>query len=303
MPANLSTQETAQQDPALDRILRMSSLFISQHNVSSDSQAVQKNPLIALDTSSSQGLSDDLSLSHLIKALAQDSSQPDYPPQFNLLLVLGKTSTPSPTQVVMGTFFPGMTWNTEPNDTEEKNREQASKLTTSHILFQLQPKFHLLQWTGSRMPLPTDFICLDNEATTDRTNMQSLKAIATDDEVSHASYWIGAPEGTKAGLHIDPHMRVATLRTTTTPNEGGSSGRYESIGAEQDGNGDASLEEEFSFTVSQIAIFKAASGTHVSACSGEILTEKDDPRYGHQVHETRIEGEELAKRIQGFGST
>lgn len=302
LPANISTQEIAQ-DPNLDLILRMTSLFVSQHDVSSNSQKAQKNPLFErLNTSLSEGLSDALSPPRLVKALAQDSSQMDHP-QSNLLIVTGNTNTSSPAPVVMGALFPGMPWATNPNDTEEEKKEWASKITTSHILFQLQPKFRLLRWTGSHVPLPADFIYLDDEATADGSNMQSLEEIAANNEISDKSYWIGPPERTKTGLHIDPDTRVAMLRTTAISNEGGDSGRYEDIGVQPNGDGDIGLEEESLFTVSQIAVFKAESGTHANVCSGETSTEKNDSRYGNQSHETKIEGEELAKRIQGFGST
>lgn len=300
MPANISTQETAKQDGNLDHILRMTSLLISQNN----SEKAPKNPLFErLDTSSSQWLNDDLSLSRLVKALTQGSSQSDHPLRCNLLIVLGNTSTPNPTPVVMGAIFPGIPWTTNPTDTEGKKREWESKLTTSHILFQLQPEFRLLRWIGSHMSLPADFICLDDKATGDGNNVQSLKDVVTDNEISRKSYWIGAPEGTKAGLHIDPDRRIATLRTSTTPNERGNSGRYQDIDVERDGDGDVGLEEEFLFTVSQIAAFKTEGGTHANVCSGETLTGKDYSRYEHQENEGRIEGKELAKRIQGFGSS
>jgi hypothetical protein len=287
LPANISVQETAKRDHNPGSILRMISLFVSRDNASGDSQTAQKNPQITLDASSSQGLSDDLSLPRLIKALTHDSSQ------CNLIIILGNTSGPSPAPVVMGALFPDMPWATKPNDT-------ASKLAMSHILFQLQPKFRLLRWTRSHVPLPTDFIYLDDDAATGGTKMQSLKSIAAGDGISQESYWIGAPGGTRTGLHINPYTRMATLRTTTTSNK---SGKYEDIGLERNVDGDAGLEEEFSFTVNQIAAFKAESGTHANVCSGETSIEKDDPRYGNQSHETKIEGEELAKRIQGFGST
>lgn len=300
MPANFRTQGTVERDPNLDRIIRMTSLFISQHN----SDKAQKIPLSeTLDTSSSQVLSDNLSPSRLVKALLQDSSQPDHTPQCNLLIVLGNTSTASPAPVVMGALLPGMPWATNPDNTEEKKREETFKFTTSHIFFQLQPQFRLLRWTGSHIPLSTDFIRLDDEATANWNNVQLLKDFATDGEISRKSYWIGAPEGTKTGLHIDPDTRMATLRTSATPNDGGDSRRYEDIGVERDDNGDVGLEEEFLFTVDRIAVFKAESGTQANVCSGDILTGKDDSRYGHQENETRVEGEELAKRIQGFGST
>lgn len=300
MPANFRTQGTVERDPNLYRIIRMTSLFISQHN----SDKAQKIPLSeTLDTSSSQVLSDNLSPSRLVKALLQDSSQPDHTPQCNLLIVLGNTSTPSPTPVVTGALIPGMPWATNPDNTEEKKREWASKLTCSHILFQLQPQFRLLRWTGSHMPLSTDFIRLDDEATADWNNVQLLKDVATDSGVSPESYWIGAPERTKNGLHIDPDTKIATLTTTTTPNESDERGRYEDIGLQRDGNDDAELEKEFLFRVDRIAVFRAESGTQERVCSGEILSGKDDSRYGQQGNESRVEREELAKRIQGFGST
>lgn len=274
--------------------------FISQH----DSQKSRNSPVFErLDTPSSQALSDDLSLSRLVKALSRDSSRPDHPAQYNILIVTGDTSMPIPTPVVIGAIFPDMPWATNPNNTEEKKLEGTSKLTTSHILFQLRPKFRLLRWTGLHMPPSTDFIRLDDETTADVKNIKSLKDIATDSKISQISYWIGSPEGTKTGLHIDPDTRVAILRTFVTPSNNGDGGRYEELGVERDVDGDAGLEEEFHFTASQIAVFKVESGTHANAYSSENSTRKDDPRYGNQGNETRLEGDELAKRIQGFGST
>lgn len=53
--------------------------------------------------------------------------------------------------------------------------------------------------------------------------------------------------------------------------------------------------------LSQVAIFKVEGGTGTYVGPGEIVRAKDDPRYGHHEHETRVEGEELVQRIQGFG--
>ena len=299
MSANISTQETAERDPNLDRILRMASWFISQH----DSQESHNSPVFErLDTPSSQVLSDDLSLSRLVKALSRDSSRPDHPAQYNILIVTGNTSMPIPTPVVTGVIFPDMPWATNPDNTEETKWEGTSKLTT-HILFQLRPEFRLLRWTGLHMPPSTDFIRLDDKTTANGKNIKSLKDIATDSKISQKSYWIGSPQGTKTGLHIDPDTRVAILRTFVTPSKSGDGGRYEELGVERDVDGDAGLEEEFHFTASQIAVFKVESGTHANVYSGENSTRKDDPRYGNQGNETRLEGDELAKRIQGFGST
>ena len=300
MSANISTQETAERDPNLDRILRMTSWFISQH----DSQKSHNSPVFErLDTPSSQVLSDDMSLSRLVKALSRDSSRPDHPAKYNILIVTGNTSMPIPTPVVIGAVFPDMPWATNTDNTKEKKWEGSSKLTTSHILFQLRPKFRLLPWTGLHMPPSTDFIRLDHETTASGKDIKWLKDIATDSKISQKSYWIGSPEGTKPGLHIDPDTRVAILRTFVTPSESGDGGRYGELGVERDVDGDAGLEEEFHFTASQIAVFKVESGTHANVCSGENSTRKDDPRYGNQGNETRLEGDELAKRIQGFGST
>ena len=300
MSANISTQETAERDPNLDRILRMTSWFISQH----DSQKSHNSPVFErLDTPSSQVLSDDMSLSRLVKALSRDSSRPDHPAKYNILIVTGNTSMPIPTPVVIGAVFPDMPWATNTDNTKEKKWEGSSKLTTSHILFQLRPKFRLLRWTGLHMPPSTDFIRLDHETTASGKDIKWLKDIATDSKISQKSYWIGSPEGTKPGLHIDPDTRVAILRTFVTPSESGDGGRYGELGVERDVDGDAGLEEEFHFTASQIAVFKVKSGTHANVCSGENSTRKDDPRYGNQGNETRLEGDELAKRIQGFGST
>lgn len=63
----------------------------------------------------------------------------------------------------------------------------------------------------------------------------------------HKFYWVGAPEGTKTGVHIVPKSRMATLRTATTSNESEKSGRYKDIGVEWDGDDAAGLEEEFPY--------------------------------------------------------
>ena len=74
------------------------------------------------------------------------------------------------------------------------------------------------------MPLPIDFICSDDEEITGGTIMQSLKAIATDNNILPKHYWIGAPEGTEAGLRIDPGAMMVVLRTIATPIKSGAAG-------------------------------------------------------------------------------
>lgn len=117
--------------------------------------------------------------------------------------------------MVMGAFCPSLICATEP-DGIEKKRGWDSKPTTSHIFFQFQPKFHLLRLTETHILLPIDFICFDDEIT-GGTIMQSLKAIATDNNILPKHYWIGAPEGTEAGLRIDPGAMMPALRTVATP--------------------------------------------------------------------------------------
>lgn len=67
--------------------------------------------------------------------------------------------------------------------------------------------------------------------------MRLLKAVATDNDISPKAYWIVAPEGTKAGLRIDPGVRQAALMTIAIATSG-SSGRYEDMPLEGNGNGD-----------------------------------------------------------------
>lgn len=230
--------------------------------------------------------SDDLTLARLVKALKSEAHP-------HLILFASEEMTTPAT--VVGAYFPGPLW------LEANGREKHEfKTGTSHLLFQLEPQFRLLRWTCPDVPL-TDVINTDDEYAL------SLEAIAASDETSPQSnkaFWIGDPERMGPSLQIDPETKSATLMSSLTDADSGGVVWYNDVGREND-RGDQQAKQNWDATVNlgQLILYAVSGGIDTELATGRIIRAKDQARYMREATKPKIEGEELKKRIQGFGST
>lgn len=269
-----------------DRILRAIALFIPHPEFSTRTQTTMQDVRIALEKSTqSSQRPDDLTVTRLVKALKNDAH-----PHLMLLTSDG-TTTPA---TVVGAYFPGPLW------LEANGREMCEfKTGTSHLLFQLEPQFRLLRWTCPDIPL-TDIVNTHEEAL-------SLEAIAASDQTSPTSnkaYWIGDPERIGPGLQIDPETRSALLTSNFTDANIEGVAWYNDVGRDSD-RGDKAPKKHWEVTVKLglLNFFRVSCGIDADLATGRIIRAKDQARYMREATKPRIEGEELKKRIQGFGST
>lgn len=189
----------------------------------------------------------------------------------------------------MGAYFPRPLSNAE----AEKRELEPS---TPHFLFQLRPKFRLLRWKGPHLPL-TNIINTEDDA-------PLLGAVAARDEPpleSKKTYKIGDPERRGAGLCIDPETKSATLTSNITDTDSGKVVGYKPVymtGNSNDITADSNW--EVAVKIDYFEIFRVKGGTDAHVASEGA---KDQNRYAQDATEEKIKGEELSKRIQGFGST
>lgn len=192
-------------------------------------------------------------------------------------------------KAIIGAYFLGPLYVTS---TEAENEKCETRNYTSHLLFQLWPRFCLLQWTNPDVPL-TDLINTEG-------NKVSLAKIATSEDLEslNVPYWIGHPMGQCAGLRIDPEKKTATLA-------GSDEHWYIDVSAE--GNNGLSKNWEVTIQNARMDIFTVTGGVDQELKTGPIAKVEDLPK--HRPHppphalEHRVEGEELLERIQGFGSS
>jgi hypothetical protein len=231
--------------------------------------------------------SDDMTMTRLVKSLVQD-------PHPHLVLFTGK-ETVTRAGTVVGAYFPGPLWS-EANGGEEKREFKAG---TSYLLFQLEPQFRLLRWTSPHIPL-TNIIDTDGD-------VASLEAIAASDETSpkfSKPYRIGDPEIKGVGLCIDPETKSATLTSISTDDDSGEGVWCKDAYIDGD-SGDKTLNKNWdtTFKLDQLDILSVSGGIDANLATRRIIGAKDQARYLQEATEPKIKGEELTKRIQGFGST
>lgn len=270
------------------RILGAISLFVPQPVVSSRSQTTMQDMRIALEKLNHPSQrSDDMTMTRLVKSLVQD-------PHPHLVLFTGK-ETVTRAGTVVGAYFPGPLWS-EANGGEEKREFKAG---TSYLLFQLEPQFRLLRWTSPHIPL-TNIIDTDGD-------VASLEAIAASDETSpkfSKPYRIGDPEIKGVGLCIDPETKSATLTSISTDDDSGEGVWCKDAYIDGD-SGDKTLNKNWdtTFKLDQLDILSVSGGIDANLATRRIIGAKDQARYLQEATEPKIKGEELTKRIQGFGST
>ena len=117
-------------------------------------------------------------------------------------LILASDRTSSKSSPVLGAYFPGPLWQRD----DQSFEKQAVKTCSSHLLFQLLPRLHILQCTGPRISL-IDIINTNSGTQTANPNTASTNIPIT----PYTSFTIGAPRGKVPGLRIDLETRSATL--------------------------------------------------------------------------------------------
>lgn len=231
-----------------------------------------------------------MTLTSLIRSLAYDPH-----PHVLVLSAEGTASTPA---TVMGAYFPGPLW--VKSDGSDERRE--SKTGTSHLLFQLQPRFRLFGWTRPHAPLK-NLITTNDDA-------PSLEAIAGSDETFpkyNKSYDIGAAGGEKGVcLHIDPETNSATLRSATSDSDSGEAAAWYRDMCSDYSSFDKTLDKkqwEVDLQVDHFDVFRVSGGITIDLPTSYLTRPTDKAQYARQATEFKIDNEELKRRIQGFGST
>jgi hypothetical protein len=266
-------------------LLRAISIFIPRPVFNIRSQSNVHDAKIAIEkfTQPSQSL-DDITLTRLVKNLAQD-------PHPHVVLFTGNEIA-SAKVTFLGAYFPGPLW-VEANE----GKKHELKAGTSHILFQFGPRLRLLRYTNSHVPL-TDIISTDETV--------SLEAIAASDAESpnfSKPYRIGSPGREGHGLYIDPETRSVTL---SKPPASGSGGKlwYRDI-CMNGASSDATLNNTWEVTIKpfELKIFRVSGDLEDDFATRMIKRAEDQLRQMQEEMQPKITGEELMKRIQGFGST
>ena len=262
-------------------ILGAIALFIPPPESPTSTRATMKDARIILGKQTQPSQSpDDLTVTRLVKTL-KDNAHPHL-----MLLTSDETTTPA---MVLGAYFPGPLW----LNANGKDRREF-KTGTSHLIFQLEPEFRLLRWACPGIPL-TDIVNTHDEEL-------SLEAMAGSENTSSTSntvYWIGDPERTGPGLQIDPVARSALLTNNFTDANDGGVVWYEDVGR----HSDPGEHWEVTVKLGQINFFRVSGGLDEDLATGRIVRARNHARYMREATKTRIAGEELRKRILGFGST
>ena len=182
------------------------------------------------------------------------------------LLLLTSSATVTTPLTIMGAYFPS----------------PLSKPSTPHFLFQLQPQFRIYRWNGPHISL---------------ANIINIE----DDLKSTETYRIGDPERKGASLGINPEIRLATLRSSTTVTFGGELIGYELVCMNgSDSDMESGSNWEVAVKIDHFDTFRVKGGVDTNVASDEA---KNHYRYVQDATEEKIKGEDLSKRIQGFGPT
>lgn len=262
-------------------ILAAIALFIPHPKFPTSTRATIQDARIILEkqTESSQR-PDDLTVARLVKTLGHNAH-----PHL-MLLTSDETTTPA---TVLGAYFPGPLW----LNANGKDR-RGFKTGTSHILFQLEPEFRLLRWACPDIPL-TDIVNTHDE----ELSFEAIAASENTSPTSNTVYWIGDPEGTGPGLQIDPVARSALLTNNFTDANDGGVVWYEDLGR----HSDPGERWEVTVKLGQINFFRVSGRLDEDLATGRVFRARDHARYLREATKTRIAGEELRKRVLGFGST
>lgn len=259
-----------------NHILATISLIIPQPKVSYRSQPTSQEMRIWLEYSSPPSQrSNDLNATHLVHSITQD-------PHPHIILLTSNATDTKPLTVI-GSCFPSPLSN--PGG---EQRQLVSK--TPHFLFQLRPQLQLHRWNGPHIPL-AKIITIDDE-------ISLLGAVAVSNELSLTTtkpYRIGGYERKGAGLCIDPETKSATLRSNTTNTDSGLV-----VGYGKDSDKEIASNREVVIQIDHFDVFRVMGAIDADV---DYAAAKNQYRYVNDATEEKIKGEELSKRIQGFGST
>ena len=182
------------------------------------------------------------------------------------LILLTSNVTVTTPLTIMGAYFPS----------------PLSKPSTPHFLFQLRPQLRIYRWNGPHLTL---------------ANIINIE----DDLKSTKPYRIGDPERKGASLSIDPETKLATLRGHTIDAHSGELVGYKLVCMDgTDGDMKIGSNWEVTVKIDHFDTFRVKGGVDTNVASEEA---KNRYRYVQDATEGKIKGEELSKRIQGFGPT
>jgi hypothetical protein len=210
-------------------------------------------------------LPDDVTASDVSGALSKDTGP-------HILLVTGtNTATSEPT--VFGAYLP---------------QESGVAL---HLLFQLRPRFRLLKWSGTQEKQMYT-IDIANEA-------PSLNSVPSLQEAVDKNRPFCIGQSTECNcIRVGPGKRLATLMGFPRNVE-----NLELLKHNDSGSNDMTQRENVEVIFSDITILRV-SGSMATAVPGLMNSSwtSDPPAGIAESPEVRIQGEELRRRIMGFGS-
>ncbi|OBT60744.1 hypothetical protein VE03_10877 [Pseudogymnoascus sp. 23342-1-I1] len=241
------------------------------------SRTVQQDTRLALEKVQVSPDSHDLTIVRLVQALSSHSS---------VYVVLFSNDVVATTpKTVLGAYFP------DPLDltiTGAENEKRETRGNNSPLLFQLQPSFRLLR-SGKPDISNTDLITTEGQEA-------SLAEIATYElpELFNLPYWIGDGTCQSDGLRIDPEKKTATLAS-------GGGQWYRDLRVDE--NNGSGKNWEVTVRNPRMDIFMATGGVNQKLQIKSITRVEGTSKYTPDTLESKVEGKELLKRIQGFGSS
>jgi len=131
----------------------------------------------------------------------------------------------------------------------------------------------------------------------------SLEAIAASDATYSRSYAIGAPGEKGTCLRIDPEQNLATLTSGLSGASSGAVTGYTAMRKDLNATNNA-LDRQYEVTVKidNFEVFRVTGGVDTDRHNDSLMGPLDSARYTEEAMGSRVEAEELKKRIQGFGS-
>ncbi|MCJ1313117.1 hypothetical protein MMC25_006794 [Agyrium rufum] len=261
------------EDPPI-HVLNAISLLISQHKPHGYTDPTKRDVSIRFKRLSyANPIFANPTLGSMMNKLAQGSNS-------QLLLITSNISTPADPAII-GAYFP-----CPPSCSKESQDARAN--ATSHFLFQLQPSFHLLRWTDPSTPM-SDLV------TEKEYGGIPSEIVAEEDQAPFSGYngWCMIGDSSQGGacIQIDPEAKSATLKGIPYDVNDNHKGGYQSA---------CNRSKESWETVAEnarIDIF-----TVLGVVDPGVSIRKSVVPYTQDLSTPRIGGEELATRIQGFGS-
>ncbi|KAJ5156384.1 hypothetical protein N7492_009187 [Penicillium capsulatum] len=149
-----------------------------------------------------------------------------------------------------------------------------------HAFFQLQPRFCVLRWTGGKRKNARHIVSANDESC-----QNSIGSGKDDDSTGTGPFWIGDPDGNGVCMKIEPENRSASVVCLSDV--------MKPMGA---AFGDVQV------SVDHITVLDV-SGSEPAANANTPGNPYEKPKTTEGSTENRIQGEELRRRIMGFGST